>query len=519
MRRLFTTLLIAITATTMMAQMQIWYNGAIVYQRDYKMIDSVTFAMTHNEGQDPISNQEALTPEQAKDKLMAIARQMINTFQTNDQRDFIELADACFTKYKDYSWEEFADYFESKYEDVVIERNNPYYPPYSGGYYYASARPNPVAPYMDMMCRVARVAEGKAAPTNTSYIFSFEQDNFIFEADDRNRKWNYLGKSSDNSAVIRFKDAQGRACELKAWREGSSKTYSYTWNDNGTQRTLGLVWPAKVFVTLTCAGQQRAKFALTQELQKNDHAYISFDVELVNVAWNIDIKINSTHGSAAFSMKYGNQPYLSAAINLPLYELIGKRDDQSYDDWISQYEEHYDELAKKIGEADGIVDVLGQMQIKVHTDNVGYAYRDFMNWDSRYNSYNYGYYYDYNYNYNSNSRERARAFCLCFNDNIKNGIYFNSDVKQAEVRLQTMYDEAYDKYEPEGVLYFPADQTTYGFEEYFDRKPFTDLQDMVEDLINKYVGLSQNLYEEVGYVSLEEDNNSYYYPEPVYPVY
>ncbi|MBR4548158.1 MAG: OB-fold nucleic acid binding domain-containing protein [Paludibacteraceae bacterium] len=46
MKRLFTTLLIAMVATTMMAQIQIWYNGAIEYQRDYNMIDSITFSLT-----------------------------------------------------------------------------------------------------------------------------------------------------------------------------------------------------------------------------------------------------------------------------------------------------------------------------------------------------------------------------------------------------------------------------------------------------------------------------------------
>jgi hypothetical protein len=492
MKRIFTTLWIALAATTMMAQMQIWYNGSIVYQRDYNMIDSVTFAMKHQGG----GEGEVLSAEETKEKLMEIAKKMVNTFQTNDQRDFIEITDACFTKYKDYSWEGFEDYFESAYDAV-----------FDDGRYYAPESPNPIAPYVGMMYRVARVAEGKAAPTNINYIFSFEQDNFIFEADDRNKKWNYLGKSSDNSAVIRFKDAQGRACELKAWPEGAVKTYSYTWTANGQQHTLGVKMPAKVYVRLTCAGVQRAQFSLTQELQKNDHAYLTFDVNLVNLTWKIDTKINSTHGSFAFDMKYGDQPYLSAAVNLPLYELIGKRDDQSYDDWVQQYADRYDELIKKIGAADGILDILGQMQIKVQTDNVGYAYRDFMNWDSKYNNY-YGYGYGYGYDYNS--RERISAFCLCFNDNNKNGIYFNSDVKQAEVRLQPLYNEAYNYYEAEGVLYFPADQTTYGFEEYFVRKPFTDLQYMVEDMINKYIKLSQNLYDEVGYVTFDAKNNGYY---------
>ena len=160
MKRFFTTLWIALAATTMMAQMQIWYNGAIVYERDYKMIDSVTFALPHNEGGE--GEGDALSPEGTKEKLMEIAKKMVNTFQTNDQRDFIEIADACYTKYENYSWEGFEDYFESTYDPVFDDGRN-----------YASERPNPVAPYVGMLYRVARVEEGKAAPTNINYIFSF----------------------------------------------------------------------------------------------------------------------------------------------------------------------------------------------------------------------------------------------------------------------------------------------------------------------------------------------------------
>ena len=77
-----------------------------------------------------------------------------------------------------------------------------------------------------------------------------------------------------------------------------------------------------------------------------------------------------------------------------------------------------------------------------------------------------------------------------------------------EVALKSDYDyytgqqQEYYRYFPEGVLYFPEDKTTYGFDQYFDRKPFTDLQYTVEDLANKYIQLSKYLYDEVGTVEL-----------------
>lgn len=46
MKRLFTTMLISmLTCVGLMAQLNIWHNGSIVYQRDYTQIDSITFAI------------------------------------------------------------------------------------------------------------------------------------------------------------------------------------------------------------------------------------------------------------------------------------------------------------------------------------------------------------------------------------------------------------------------------------------------------------------------------------------
>ena len=85
--------------------------------------------------------------------------------------------------------------------------------------------------------------------------------------------------------------------------------------------------------------------------------------------------------------------------------------------------------------------------------------------------------------------------CIIINERQTNGIYYNSDTKQAELRAQTTYD-GYGYY-PEMVLYFPQDGTTYAVDLYFDRAPFTDLQYTVEDLVNAYIRLSYWLYDEV----------------------
>ncbi|MBO4666147.1 MAG: hypothetical protein J5612_04670 [Paludibacteraceae bacterium] len=544
MKRLFTTLFIAALSLCAMAQLNIWYNGVIVYQRQYAQIDSITFGLPQTTP-DPEGN--ALSPEEAKDYLMTVAKKMVNQFNTADQKAAIDLADGLFVKYKNYEWDGFETYYEEKFD-----------------YFFRMPR------YMNAVIN----GEANPADLDRTWLISFKETSAIFEADETTHTWKYLGPSSDNSLIMRCKDRNGVMCEAKIWGEGQTHEYEYTWQmyrweeryvyagegtilfdyrgwgyydgenrdfyrtDDGRwyyydyysgeqifvniddiqileardnnwnwynydhennrwytykwektpdgKRTIHCVLPDKVAMTLKHGTNEIIRLEFEQEMVKNDHAYFSLFAKLANLSWTVDAKVNSTYGSGAFAFSYGNQPFFSIAVNLPLYELIDKKDNQTYEDWIEEYGDRYDELLKKIGEGDAIVDLFGQVQLKAHVNHFGYAYRDYMKWDDQYG--------------HMRTKESVKAFCSIFNDNSTNGIYFNNDVKQAEVRVITAYDEIDESYSPEPVLYFPADGTSYGFEQYFNRKPFTDLQYMVEDLINTYIQTSPSLFDEVGTV-------------------
>ncbi|MBR4431644.1 MAG: hypothetical protein IKS76_00420, partial [Paludibacteraceae bacterium] len=114
------------------------------------------------------------------------------------------------------------------------------------------------------------------------------------------------------------------------------------------------------------------------------------------------------------------------------------------------------------------------------------------------------------YKFESRERSEAESLVESINSHVSTGIYYGSDIKQAQVIAQLGRDRDYEYnyntgtsqefywYFPEGVLYFPQDKTTYAFDQYFNRKPFTDLQYTVEDLANAYIQLSKYLYDEVG---------------------
>ena len=558
MKRVFTTMLVSMFCYCAFAQLSIWYNGQVVYSRAYAEIDSITFGLAGTTPSTPTtpSDGSVYTAEQTKNKLMDVAKRMVDQFNTADQKAVIDLADQLFVKYKEYEWEEVGDHFADRYDPILRM------PQYMRG-----------------------VVQGTqaAAATDVLLAVSFPDESAIFEADDATRTWKYKGKASDNSMILRCKDKNGNTIEAKAWGEGTTKTYEYSWDeydypkvyvgsnfiyteyygkyrgsyhwfyknesgwyyyDDAQQKTVNIdisevtdithaeghvgseeqyrylykdeangkwyyrdwdqgrteylgkntvqaVLPQKMHFTLKQGSTVLSQCDFAQEMVKNDHANFSVDCKLANLSWNVETKINSTYATAAFEFYYGSKKFLSAAANLPMYKLIGIENGQSYDEWIEQYEDRYEELLKAIGEADGICDLFGEVQIKGHIDNFGYAYRDYKEW---YNKENYE---------NRYTKAMVQQFCNVFNDHLTTGLYYNNDVKQAEFRFIANYDERFDDYSPEAVMYFPMDRTSYGFEQYFDRKPFTgDLKYMVEDLVNKYIQTSPSLYDEVGKIEL-----------------
>lgn len=180
--------------------------------------------------------------------------------------------------------------------------------------------------------------------------------------------------------------------------------------------------------------------------------------------------------------------------NLPSYELIDKDDQQSFEEWMDLYMDRYEELLRQVGNADVMLDFNGLLQFKAGFKNVGSMYSELDQLTDE-------------------SKEAAQRGCDIINDGLENGIYFGSEFKQAEMRLQVAsreeeewyYDDdgqqhvrTYVEFYPEPVLFFPQDETTYSFEQYFDRKPFTDLTKTIEDLANAYLKLSKALFDYAG---------------------
>lgn len=508
---------------------------------------------SNNNPDDPVITQE-LTPDQTKEKLFGIANQFIGKFNTEDQRAAIQLADGLYEKYETYRWEDFEDYGENRYDyifnlpryvkEVVLGKRVPssmdnriYIYSFAGESVIFEADENTrtwknrgassdnsiILRFTDkngIQCEAKCWGEGQTKTYSYSWdhyttpkVYATSSTNLEYHGDgEYDGEWRYFYYDSDNGLwyYINYDDYDyNTGSYRKIYVNESYVTYRYAYDPDNYQsysyeaetgryyyydyankyvdgtRTIEAVVPAKIFFTLKQGNTEIIRTELEQDMQKNHHATFSLMAQVVNLRWTTDINIRSTSGSFAYAFFYGTERLMSVAANLPSYQLIDKLDSQDYEDWIEQYEDRYDELLKKIGNADAMVDILNSVQAKIKINNFGYAYRDYLNWDD---------------NYGTSTKEGCDRLCVVINENQTNGIYYNSDTKQAEFRAQTTQNR-YGNYDVESVLYFPQDSTTYAIEEYFDRKPFTDLQYSIEDLANAYIRLSQLLFDEVGEVS------------------
>ena len=422
-----------------------------------------------------------LTAEESKNKLMGVAQMMASKFNPSDQREAIDLADNLADKYQSYDWNDVENHFEDRYSSLF---SAPRY--------------------------IADVAAGRQSPAAilaNSYVFSFANDKAIFEANDRTRTWEYKGIPAEDCLILRCKDGNGQLCEAKCWGSGQTKEVSYSYDvkddyGNRTTKTVTGLVPEKIIFTLNAGGTEHIRMEIYQNIdfESCKRIQLDFSVRVSNLSWAVNTNITQTSGSMGIEFKYGQESLISMLVNLPSYQLHGKTTRETYEDWAQYYEEHYDELISQIGNANAIVDLMGWVQLKMNLTNIGSAYEQAKNLDE--------------YGFFTENRADAEKMVKLINRHQENGLYYGSNLKQAEVVAQvareTRYRYDYDyytgqyreytvnEYYPEGVLYFPQDGTTYAFDEYFTHAPFTDLQKTAEVIANLYIKASDLLIDATG---------------------
>lgn len=488
------------------------------------------------------TNVEQLSSTDSKDYLVETGKQLLNTFNTADQKAAVDLCNGLYKKYESYNWDDIENQVETDYRSQL-------------------------EPFFGMPRRMAQVAAGEqlATATDKTILFSLAAMGRLFEMDDT-KKTIKITHTNDATARLLFKDADGTECEVKLWGEGKETEIAYTYEEysyknlydsNGNwygcepvyegKRTIKVLAPATIKMYLKQGSNTIISFTFNWDSNLKDYFNESLALQVVNITVSEDAEMNTTSAKAAFAVNYGETTLVSGAVNLPKYELIawsngGNITEDNGKEWIEKYDKRYEYLLGQVGAGEAKLNVLDRVHIAGQMTDGAALYDAAVAWDKKYDAddissrtYTYKYKEEYwtengiEYRTETSTNnyypywERARytltaqkEYCSIYDKYLSCALYYgnNEEEKQAELKLQpreyknsyepweytNRYNNGYSDfsvnfpinyviYDVEPVLYFPKDQTTYAFETYFDAKTFNSLVYMAEDLVNKYIDL------------------------------
>jgi hypothetical protein len=345
-----------------------------------------------------------LSPDQLKDLMVEVGEQLIGTFNPADQKKAVELADDLYYKYKKYDWNAIGDVFENELDEIYSTE---------------------LESFFGLPRRIIKAINGKQNATmeNLEILLTLSKFGRIMEFDDKTKSVK-ITKTNSPSIVAKFSDSDGTACELKVWGEGkeiegsytyedgyweyvsdeSGTYYDRTWISQGT-RTIRVKVPTIIKMYLKHGTSTWVSFDFQWDSNLRDYINTSMKLQVVNLGFEEETKVNTTEASAVFSFTYGGRNIITAAANLPKYKLIGWDDDNEFNEdkienWLEEYNDKYASLLGKIGKGEAKVDILCKLQLKGgFTDGAAIvdAYR---NWDKKYHDYSwYDYRHEFTYTY------------------------------------------------------------------------------------------------------------------------
>lgn len=178
MKKIFSIIMMALVGATMLfSQVVLTRGGKVLYDVALEDVDSITFVTDANGEQF-----EPMSPTEQKDKLVEIAENFMDMFKPKDQRNLVELVDYLVYKYGEYDWEPAYEHYEDE------------------------------LPFLRQLARGIRTLVEENVTHNLAMeIYKFPRFTGVFEANDNEETWEYVGES--NNIVLRFKNEDGETCE------------------------------------------------------------------------------------------------------------------------------------------------------------------------------------------------------------------------------------------------------------------------------------------------------------------
>lgn len=357
--------------------------------------------------EEPKDEMELLSPDAQKDLLVDVGEELLNTFNPEDQRAAVELADELYYKYKRYDWDQIYEDFEEEFEDIYSREFESFF---------------------SLPRRLAGAITDKQSVSleNMEILLTLSKFGYVIEFDDKTESVK-MTETDDASITVKFSDADGTKCEAKVWGEGKEIEGSYTYEDghweypevwdeywgewvtdweNGEyisdgKRTIRVKVPTTIKMHLKHGNEALISFTFNWDSNLEDYANTSMNLQVINLKFAEETKVSTTAASAVCSFSYGDKPLVAAAANLPKYELIsweGGKDitEEEGENWLEEYDDKYASLLGKVGAGEAKVDILGKIQIKGGVTDGAALVDAYYNWEDKYYDYNWE---DYNRTY------------------------------------------------------------------------------------------------------------------------
>ena len=489
---------------------------------------------------DPDSDSIALlSPDGQKDFLVEVGEQLIGTFNPNDQRKAVELADDLYQKYESYDWGAIEEEFEEVFEDIYSSKFESFF---------------------GMPRRVIDAINGKqnASLEDLEILLTLSDFGYTIEFDDKTRSVK-ITKTGDAAIVAKFSDSNGTKCELKVSGEGKTIKGSYTYEDYDGDRTIKVEVPSTIKMHLKQGSSSLVSFTFKWDTNIKDYVNTSLEMKVINLGFKEETKVSTTEASAVFSYTYSDKNIITAAVNLPKYKLIGWEGGSDItpeegEDWLNEYGEKYASLLGKVGKGEAKLDILGKIQLKGGVTDGAALVDAYNNWNDKYNDYNWSDYkrtYTYTTNYKwedwygnwqtesweseewyyadwempAYSLKAKQEQCDFLNKYTYLSVYYNNATTEQAKLLMDTYEEhgtfdpvswereanewysggeyeyyytnlpdpiSYTCYNVEPIMQFPYDDSQIAVMTYFNSSKFLGLLDLVEDLANSYIDLDEN---------------------------
>lgn len=421
---------------------------------------------------DPKGTMGVLSPDEQKDFLVDVGEELINTFNPNDQKEAVELADELYYKYKNYDWDAIGEEFEDELDDIYSTEFESFF---------------------GMPRRMIDVINGKKKVSleNKEILLTLSKFGRIIEFDDKNKTVK-ITKTDDPSVVAKFSDSEGTKCELKVWGEGKEIEGSYTYEDghwdynydewvSDGKRTIRVKVPTTIKMHLKHGSNSLISFTFNWDSNIKDYVNTSLNLQVINLVFAEETKVSTTEASAVFSFSYGDKGLIAAAVNLPKYELIdweGGKDitEEEGENWLEEYDDKYKSMLGKVGKGEVKLDIFGKVQLRGGVTDGAALVDAYYNWGDKY--------------YND-EQDECQDLCDLLNKYIYLSVYYNNTTTEQAKLLMQVYEDYYG-YDIEPIMYFPQDETSIAVMTYFNSSKFLGLVDLVEELANGYIALDKH---------------------------